>query len=245
MNTPDFSIHTNRAGVMTLERAILLYRGDGQRCATVHDIAIIDDTPTILAGKAIHSGAVHALARGLRQVAPAGFLPAELLWHDGERMLWWLPGGRRHMTFRVPEFGDERSAVLPHPPLVFLAAPRAWAVWALRERQRPTPETALFQAPFFNVSNDGHICAGTGELPARVKPELLEAWNRAFFSSAFSHPGTPKRLLSYPGGPYAFWQAMLDGKFPRFPLRVLEAANTATLGTLIALQQGGKHGRSR
>lgn len=234
MNAPTFSIHTNQDNVLTLERAILLYRGGGQRGATVHDVGIVDGVPTILAGKAIHSAFVHALARGLRQTVPADFLPAELLWQDCERMLWWLPSGRRHMTFRTPEFGGERSAVLPHPALVFLAGRRAWGVWALRERQRPTPDSPLFQAPFFNVSYDGRICSGTGELPPRATPDLLDAWNRAFFSSAFSHPGVMKGLLTYPGGPYAFWQAMLDKKIQRFPLRVLVATRPSTVGGLIA-----------
>ena len=53
----------------------------------------------------------------------------------------------------------------------------------------------------------------------------------------YVEPQTGK-LLRYRGGAYAFWRDMLNGRFTRFPERVLVDANT-TLGQLLG-ERGAK-----
>jgi PRTRC genetic system protein B len=105
-------------------------------------------------------------------------------------------------------------------------------VWAIKGDARPTPETTLFQAPYFNVYGDGGICQGSASVPEGTTAEKVEAWNDAFFGSFFTHPNVRKNLVKYRGGSCKFWQDMLDGRFAQFPERVLVPVQM-TLGQLL------------
>jgi len=243
MDPIPFSISTNREQALPLRRAILLYQHGSRSSATVHDIATVNGALTILPGCAVHSAAVHALAAALGERAePAGFLPQELLWHADRQLLWWLPPGKRHIVFRVPEFGNERHGVVPHPGLVFYASPRRWRVWAVKGDERPTPQTALWRAPYLNVHVDGDICAGTGEVPQHHSIDSLDDWNRAFFSSAFSHLTDNDPLVDYELGPGSFWLAMLGGEWERFPMKVLVPSVAGTVDEVLGKLTGGGRG---
>ena len=93
-------------------------------------------------------------------------------------------------------------------------------------------ETALFQAPYFNVYDDGGICQGSASVPEGTTAEKVEAWNDAFFGSFFTHPNVRKNLVKYRGGACKFWQDMLDGRVAQFPERVLVPVQM-TLGQLL------------
>jgi len=79
-------------------------------------------------------------------------------------------------------------------------------------------------------------------LEARLAPSArwtdhLAAWNEAFLRSYFTHPNGPGKLVRYRGGAYAFWREMLDGRFRRFPERVLVDVKM-TLGGLLGITEG-------
>jgi len=245
MNQAAFSIHAPTDGVLTLDQAVLIYRGaSGGALATVHEVEHIDGEPVIGAGRAMTPRSALALARALlKRAAHGGFLPDNVLFVAGDLILWWLRPAVRHVAFHVSERdaerlgGIERGEAVPHPGLVFAASNREWRVWAVKGSQRPTPATALFQAPYFNVDAGGHICQGNVPKPDGSTAEKIEAWNDAFFRSYFTHPNVAAKLLRYPGGSYAFWRDMLDRRFTRFPQRVLMPLNT-TLGGLIGIKEG-------
>jgi PRTRC genetic system protein B len=241
MNQAKFEIRTHTDGTLALREAVLIYRGaQGTAFATVHDIAVIDGEATILAGKAMTPRAAIALAKGLsKAVSHGGFIPESALYIDGDLLLWWVPPARRHIAFRSKELGaDERGEVVPHPGLVFAASSRVWAVWAVKGDRRPALDTPLYQAPYFNVWQDGRICQGNVEVPQGTTAEKIDAWNAAFFGSFFTHPNVPKNLVKYRGGSTRFWRDMLDGKFATFPEKVLVPAN-ATLQDLLAGKGNG------
>lgn len=242
MSAIPFTIHSNDEQTLPLAGAILLYQLGQQVCATVHRIGMEGETPTLLPGCAVTSDAVNELARALGQrCPPPRFLPLELLWHERQQLLWWLPPGQRPTLFRVEAFGRERSGNLPHPGLVFYAAPGRWMVWAVKGKQRPRPATPLWRAPYLNTYRDGQICAGSSILPAHFAAERLEDWNAAFFSSAFSHLADSEALLRYQGGPGTFWLHMLDGAFARFPQQVLCPSIQGTLDQLLTKLTGVQH----
>jgi PRTRC genetic system protein B len=105
-------------------------------------------------------------------------------------------------------------------------------VWAVKGSRRPTPQTPLFQAPYFNVDAQGRICQGNVPVPEGTAVEKIEAWNDAFFRSFFTHPNVAGKLVRYRGGSYAFWRDLLDQRFARFPGRVLVDVKT-TLRALL------------
>src|SRR5581483_3602195 len=130
-----------------------------------------------------------------------GFLPETVLYMDGELLLWWVPPAERHVVFKAVELGaPERGEVVPHPALVFAASSTVWKVWAVKGRHRPTLHTALFQAPYFNVYENGDICRGSAQVPNGTTAEKIDAWNAAFFGSFFTHPNVQGKLVRYRGG---------------------------------------------
>jgi PRTRC genetic system protein B len=250
MNEAEFHIHAPSDNVLTLDAAVLIYRGaSGSALATLHDVHHVDGEAVIGAGQPMTPRKALELSRALlKRVAHGGFLPANVLYMDGDLMLWWEPPARRHVVFRVDEAhagqlgGGERGETVAHPGLVFAASSRVWSVWAVKGSQRPTPETALYQAPYFNVNQQGQICQGSVGRPEGTTAEKIGAWNDAFFRSYFTHPNVAARLVKYEGGAYAFWRDMLDGRFTRFPQRVLVPVKT-TLGALLGMK-GADDGRA-
>jgi PRTRC genetic system protein B len=240
MHPADFTLHVPAGNVLRLARAVLLYQGHGgDALATVHDIKESDGVPVIGAGRAMGAQTARSLALALLQrAAPLGFLPETVLCQHGDLLLWWAPPARRHIVLRVDAAhaealgGAERGEAVPHPGLVFAASGRAWQVWAVKGRRRPTPKTPLFQAPYFNVDGAGRICQGNVPVPDGTTVDRLGAWNDAFWHSTFTHPNVRGPLVRYPGGAHVFWRDLLDQRFQRFPERVLVDAST-TLGALI------------
>jgi len=224
MGEVKVAVVTGPDSSMTLSAAILIYRGEQQGSfATVHQVVHDRGKPMILAGKALTPQASVRLAREIsEQATRGGFVPSCLLYMDGETTAWWVPPARRHIAFRAAELGaPERGEVVPHPGLVFAVAHRQWHVWAVRGEQRPEEGTMLYQAPYFNVSETGAICTGNVTLPDGSTAEKIEAWNRCFFGSFFTHPNGSDKLVTYRGGAYKFWRDMLDGIHGTFPERVL------------------------
>jgi PRTRC genetic system protein B len=241
MNQAEFQIRTQTDGILRLDAAVLIYRGASDSAlATVHQVEEVDGEPVILAGQSMTPRAAIQLARALvKGVAHGGFLPETVLYMDGDLLLWWVPPATRHIVFRAPELGaPERGEVVPHPGLVFAASGSVWRVWAVKDKRRPTLQTALFQSPYFNVGEGGDICRGNVQVPDGTTAEKIDAWNAAFLRSFFTHPNTKGKLVRYRGGAYAFWRDMLDGKFKTFPARVLVDAKT-TLGQLLGM--GARH----
>lgn len=219
-----FRVEGEKDAPFTLDKAILVYKGGGgQAFATAHEVAKVGKKTVILAGKAMSAQAAVELALELsKNAARGGFVPQELLFHDGDTMSWWVPPARRHVSFKAKELGaDERGEVVSHPGLVFMASGRRhWSVWAVKGNERPNEQTPLFLAPYFNVSETGVICVGNVSLPDGTAAERISAWNDAFFNSFFTHSNA-RKLVKYRGGAYAFWRDMLNGKHHVFPERVL------------------------
>lgn len=240
MSEAAFSIQTPTDNVLTLDKAVLLYHGrSGGALATVHEVMTVDGAPVIGAGHAMTAQAARELASALLQrAAHGGFLPETVLYVHGDVLVWWVPPARRHIAFRVGDDhavsfgGGERGEAVPQPGLIFAASSRTWQVWAVKGSRRPTLQTPLFQAPFFNVDAQGHICQGNVPVPDGTTVEKIAAWNDAFLRSYFTHPNVAGKLLRYRGGAYTFWRDMLDQRFKRFPERVLVDAKT-TLGKLL------------
>lgn len=236
-----FRIEAPRAASLVLAEAVLIYR-EAQHNAThayasIHRVDLSAGHPVILAGKPMSPRAARRLARELARQTPAAasYLDGRLLYAGDILRVWWLPAGHRHIAFRCAELG-ERGEVVPHPALVFAVSTKGWWVWTCKDSVRPTPDTRLFHAPYFNVSDVGLICQGSTVVPTGEARHSIDAWTDAFFGSFFSHPNGTK-TVRHPHGAYAFWKNMLDAPPARFPARALIAMDR-TLGDMIAHMGG-------
>lgn len=217
----------------TLQHAVLIYADAKGNTAsvTIHPVAHGPQGARIAAGRPATRRELARLldvTRARKQSPAVHFLPATVLAAGADYLVWWCPPQRRAVWFNSPEsILGQRQAIVPHPGLVFVAMPKAkvWNVFAVKGMERPTPETPLYQAPYFNVWEDGRICEGNVATPKTATPGDIAAWEDAFFRSEFTHAnvGQRGRLVRGRRKPDVFWQALLDGKYRRFPERVLVA----------------------
>lgn len=238
MPSPTFHMNLQDAANLRLEQAILIYRSHGFRdvrtLASIHRVVMEHGKPIIQSGKSVTPRAARRLAEALTAgIAHAGFLPGNVLYADGDTLVWWVPPQRRHIAFRCAEATvGERGAVVPHPALVFMVSGGQWLVWAHKGRKRPTPESPMWRAPYFNVGADGAICRGNVATPNGAAIDKTSAWEDAFFRSYFTHPNVPNGLVHHAGGAFAFWAEMIEVPPACFPQRVLVRAG-ARLGELV------------
>jgi PRTRC genetic system protein B len=232
-----FSIEETAPRAFTLERAILLYREGTDTLAVEHAVREKKDSGAYLgAGRFVTRGVVEGLLRVMDQ-SPLRYVAPNVVAMGHRSIAWFEPAAMRMMFFRP----DRDAAVaafdgkpVPQPPLLFIAREGRLRVFALFENERPTLETPLAMAPYWNVyaSRDHEVCLGTMAVPACLELAATADWTSAFFRSEFTHlsgakcwahPGTYAELLA---------DAVAAG---RFNAQWLCSANQ-TVGE--ALQQG-------
>lgn len=214
-----------------LSRAVLIYTEGGytnrRTLATVHEIdagGAGDGRSQIGPGRPVTTGDVKRLSQKLGRKAGAAFLPERVVASTPEVLIWHRRIGREAIFFesKNADLNTLSGTALPHPGLIFRlwrrgrgsGAPRM-SVWAKRQRGRPRPNTILYHAPFFNVSSNGSLCHGSMRAPDGFGPPSIDAWERAFFKSAFTHGSGVRFLKGEPG--YADTLAALaesSGPFP-------------------------------
>lgn len=225
-----------------LTHALLVYQSPETHgsYATKHPVGLLNGKPMIRPGSPLTEGDYKALIEGLKpKERPA------IEWNDPAilakgmgRLIWWTPPRKRAMFFKgsshsvLPVTGN---AICPNPGLVFMAGPRTLHVFAFTGDAAPTRQTKLYQAPFFNVWSDGKVCVGNATVPADDQRSNLDAWERFFFGSHFTHPNFgQKDRLTLGVEPCAFWQKQLKRPTKTFPERVLVDIKL-TVNDLLAL----------
>ena len=158
-------------------------------------------------------------------------IPEHVLSISADHMVWWMPAGERNVFFNNKELG-KRAAKVPHPALMFAVVKGQWFVFALAKNERPTAETELHFAPYFNVYDSCAICTGSAQIPRGISADDTSKWENAFFESEFTHINGSKKKATHPRGEYALWKELLDGVYPTFPVEFL-APNEYTLKTLM------------
>lgn len=211
-------------GELAATHALLLYNGANtanRAMVTIHTVARGPGRYVLLPGKPANAPALFQL---LSHFNPAigyqGLLPANLLRYTPTELLWHCPSRVEPIYFQTAH--TELNAIsgrrVRHPHLLFHATRRNLYVAALPDAQRPSLQTNLLRAPYFNVSAEGRVCLGSMSAPRGNQPEAIAQWERAFFRSAFTHPqGGAFQITSHPGGHSGLWleQAAQTGReFP-------------------------------
>ena len=158
-------------------------------------------------------------------------LPANLLYfnNDIQGPVIWYTRKTSLPLFFIDRLGLD-SGVANVPAMVWKVVGKKLHVYALAADKRPTADTTLYHAPFFNIHADGGVCLGTVDTKLDHITHLQDwmgAWQEFFFNSRFSH------LLSSPikGNCVQLWKSLVGTGKP-FPKKVL-IPTQLTLGELL------------
>lgn len=221
----------NEGGSYELSAAVLIYtnKAKAHAFATKHEVELDGVKTRILPGSPLTVADYANLVKALAPQDQPG-----MVWRDPRvlasgmgRLVWWEPPQARAMFFKKsgmnPKTFDGRGTVTT-PGLVFMAhfEKRRLFVYAIKGKEAPGPQTALFQAPFFNVWSQGLVCNGNALFPGEEQQANPDAWVKGFFGSHFTHPNfTQENRLVRGEEPCSFWRKQLARKGKSFPERVL------------------------
>jgi PRTRC genetic system protein B len=197
---------------MELSRALLLYTAPAHQMATIHTIWVDDGVPTILPGECLTREGLeeilHSLSKAPMQRA---ILPPEVICDTG-CLCWWKPATRTPIFFNTKEkkFNQEVSGkMVLHPPLLFLAKPGRLQIFALQDDARPSAETILCRAPYYNLYDEGAMCRGNVRLPEVCQVRDIPIWEKAFFETNFTHSNIGgQKLTNHKDGHDGLWRQM-------------------------------------
>jgi hypothetical protein len=157
---------------------------------------------------------------------PKGILPTNILHiNTGENasVLWHTPSVKRQLFFT--ENLEILNGTAEVPAMLWFAGKRSLKVFALANNRRPTEETPLFYAPFFNVYENGSVCMGTVDVDIKNSSsleEFIEKWEDYFFNSYFSHLMNEHNPIN--GNCVNLWKNLVDTQ-KAFPKKVLKKTN--------------------
>jgi PRTRC genetic system protein B len=219
------------ASEMVMTRAICIYesktpKGKIETVATVHPVTVSESgAPLIMPGVGASLASIEDLVIAMSQGSESqGFIEANMLSISMQRMIWWKPSHVERIWFKVGKGGYKclNGAHVTHPALLFMATPSTLSVFALKQNRRPTPETVLCDAPYFNIYPKGNMCRGTAEYPKLLSPNCVPMYEKAFFESNFTHSCNGE-LTKHPGGHRGLWLEMKGKKQKDFPAKYLKA----------------------
>lgn len=205
-----------------LHDALLVY-GDRQRSfVTRHRVTLHKDAaPTLGPAQPLTMGFLGSLVRSLSGAVRAEVLPENVLAKSDRMIAWWTPPCCRQMFYENAEGKATKfnGRLFPQPPLVWRVSNLGLKIRSLALNRRPTAETALAVAPYWNLSDDGRVCTGSMRCPENASVSSIPAWERAFYESAFTHANVG-RLTRHPGGFEGLWADLADRRRP-FPVKTL------------------------
>jgi len=202
---------------LVLKGGLLIYGDEGSaRFVTAHEALPSSEKgkpPRLGPGGPIGRDLILDLFKGLDSVPQERFvLPERCLCWEANMLAWWRPAGRRRIFFKAQN--DALNALsgheVMHPPLLFRARDGELAVWALAQDKRPTAETTLCRAPYFNVYDSGLMCTGSVSLPRQLRPDEIDKWEECFFGSNFAH-GNAQGVVNHPKSHTGYWTMLSKG----------------------------------
>lgn len=223
-----------------LKHALLVYesrsRSHGATSCfmTRHEVAVDENQrPALGPVELLSADFLQNLLQQLEDRAPVEILPASVLACRQDRLCWWTPSSTRTMFYHSknrPEMEELSGKRYIQPALVFLLSRGSLSIRALADDERPTADTPLFRAPYWNVSDNGAVCLGSTKVPRSARVADIDRWAASFLESEFTHPNGAQRLTTHPGGFIAMWRELENAS--SFPAGHL-AASGETLSSFI------------
>lgn len=177
-------------------KAVLIAYADEDGKKHFLEMRAIDQNGNMGEGRPVTVGFMNDLVRNYSEAhdgTPCGTLPANLLYCDTrrgtERYVWYNPPQKRMMYF-VESLKIE-NAQYNIPGIIYESREGGGMdVYAFKGAS-PNPETKLYAAPFFNVTN-ASVCMGNPKIERPRQPTFgtfLEYLEKRFWLTEFSHLG--------------------------------------------------------
>lgn len=191
---------TRKLRTLLHPRAALIAYSDGEGNHSCDDgyfieLREIDGKGMMGEGRPVTVEFMNALVKGYSErhsATPYGRIPQNLLYCDSrkgsERYVWYNPPHKRMMFFS-PALKIE-NAEYYLPGVIYVAGGSSLDIYAYKDK-KPTENTELYAAPFFNVTG-ARVCLGNPriEMPKDLTYEkLLQYWEKKFWLTEFSHLG--------------------------------------------------------
>ena len=103
-------------------------------------------------------------------------------------VIWYTPAQEVNLFFS-PALGIPNGKACV-PAMVWKADNESLSVFALKGNKKPTVDTKLYHAPFFNVYQSGNVCMGTVDVTVKQEScleDFIKKWEDYFWNSYFSH----------------------------------------------------------
>ncbi|UIR57807.1 prokaryotic E2 ligase family D protein [Sphingobacterium sp. SRCM116780] len=150
-----------------------------------------------------------------------GLLDSNILSFDAKigKIIWFTKA-----QFRQLHFGQGlgiASGMAHTPALLWIAHKESLNIHALSGNRRPTPNTQLYYAPFFNVYQNGNVCMGTVDIEVNETgsiKQLTTLWESYFFNSYFTHLMSEHNPVN--GNCVLLWESLINSEKP-FPNEAL------------------------
>lgn len=231
------NVHLGYHNEVMLRRAILIYEntqqdygGPSDIFATVHDVRYDNEVPLLEPGTLVSIDAVRYLNKHLSPVSGLELLSPHVLAANSETLVWFEPARERVMFYQTkdPLLTQLSGQAFPQPALLFIAGSQSLRVLALDANERPTPDSKLYAAPYWNTSTSG-VCLGSTSIPDSLSAQDTEGYSSGFFASAFTHGSNTLLYRNWLGTMGELWQHIQQqGHFPTEHLVPIEQ----TLGDL-------------
>ncbi len=136
------------------------------------------------------------------------------------KVVWFTKAMQRELCF-TENLGISKG-IANVPAMVWIANKTSLTVFALGSNRRPTESTKLYNAPFFNVYENGNVCMGTVDVQIKktiVLKEFTSTWEDYFFNSYFSHLMPDYNPIQ--GNCVTLWESLVntDKVFPKEVLK--------------------------
>ena len=178
-------------------------------CIMQHALSAHDGQIALKEGMPVTDNVIKKLM-DLNAVKSLQFLPPHLVALGVNSMAW-----VEERTTRPLLFGgalDKAVAALdskplPQPRLLFIVKQGTFSVYALPGNERPTAETKLAFAPYYNIFPSHIICTGSMKKPKQMRPSDIPAWVESFFYSNFVKPADANKRWAFSGTYRELWDA--------------------------------------
>lgn len=234
-------VATLRNDSFTARHALIVYGsnnrygfgGEKPSVVTQHEVMQVDGGASFLGpGVPVTESFLKLLSLGLtggnlRDADKVQLNPDSLLGSGPGFLIWFRPASVTTIFFKTGD--DQELAALSGkdfnlPPLVFCASDGGLKVMALPTNSRPNGQTRLKFSPFLNVYDDGKVCLGSARIPDGYRPDQIQEWESAFFSSAFTHTNGNASKTNVKGGLVGLWKSRGSSRLGKWPITSLKSA---------------------